>query len=289
MPSTAKQLAIRTMTRDDLPVAIEWAAREGWNPGLYDAVPFGTADPGGFLVGTLDGEPVAVVSAVRYGSRFGFLGFYIVRPDCRGRGYGKAIWEAAMAQLRGRVVGLDGVIEQQDNYRRSGFELAHRNMRFEGVAGAAAVHPAAAGAGLVPLAEVPEAALLDYDRAFFPAERIEFLRQWIAQPGTVALAALQGGRLLGYGVLRPCRVGFKIGPLFADSADVAERIFSELQRHVPADVPFYLDIPACNPEALALVGRHGMKPVFETARMYLGSAPELALDRTYGITSFELG
>jgi GNAT superfamily N-acetyltransferase len=285
----AKPLSIRTMTWDELPMALDWAAQEGWNPGLHDAAPFLAADPGGFLMGTIDGVPVAVISAVHYGDDFGFLGFYIVRPDQRGRGYGKAIWQAAMERLKGRTVGLDGVVAQQANYRRSGFELAHRNMRFEGLAGQVGSISQPPGPAPVPLGQVAEALLNDYDADFFPASRAAFLRAWISQPGTVALAAMPGSKLAGYGVLRPCRVGYKIGPLFADSPDLAAAILFALQRHVPAGAPFYLDIPASNPAARALVERCGMTLVFETARMYLGPAPGLALERTYGITSFELG
>lgn len=289
MTPTSKPLGIRTMARDEFPLALDWAAQEGWNPGLHDAAPFLAADPGGFLMGCLDGVPVAVISAVHYGNDFGFLGFYMVRPDRRGRGYGKAIWQAAMERLDGRTVGLDGVVAQQANYRRSGFELAHRNMRFEGVAGQGGPISPPPGPATVPLGQVAEALLNDYDADFFPAPRAAFLRAWISQPGTVALAAMQGSKLAGYGVLRPCRVGYKIGPLFADSPDLAATLLFALQRHVPAGSPFYLDIPACNPAAQALVERCAMTLVFETARMYLGPAPVLALDRTYGITSFELG
>ena len=128
----ASECTIRTMRRDEVDLAVEWAAAEGWNPGLHDAGCFLAADPQGFLVGELDGEPVAVISAVRYGRDFGFVGFYIVRPGARGRGYGLAIWGEAMRRLEGRNVGLDGVVEQQANYRKSGFELAHRNVRYEG-------------------------------------------------------------------------------------------------------------------------------------------------------------
>ncbi len=32
-----------------------------------------------------------------------------------------------------------------------------------------------------------------------------------------------------------------------------------------------------------------MTSVFETARMYTQHAPEIALDRVFGVTSFELG
>jgi hypothetical protein len=43
----------RTMTRDDVALAVDWAAQEGWNPGLHDAASFHAADPKGFFVGEL--------------------------------------------------------------------------------------------------------------------------------------------------------------------------------------------------------------------------------------------
>lgn len=277
--------AIRPMSLDELALPIEWAAREGWNPGLHDALPFHAADPEGFLLGTLDGAPVATVSAVRYGADFAFLGFYIVAPEQRGRGFGWAVWQAALAHMRGCTIGLDGVVAQQDNYRRSGFALAHRNMRYEG----AVAHAPTVSLRLVALAEVPVAQLLAYDRLCFSATREAFLRAWIARPGTVALGVPQDGRLAGYGVARPCRVGWKIGPLFADTPALAGALLDGLLARLPAGAPFYLDIPGTHPAAAALVQERGMRLVFETARMYLGPAPALDAARIYGITSFELG
>jgi ribosomal protein S18 acetylase RimI-like enzyme len=285
MPTIPEQFAIRAMSADDLALALDWAAREGWNPGLHDAVPFHATDPEGFLLGTLDGEPVAVVSAVRYGTDFAFLGFYIVAPEQRGRGFGWAVWQAALAHMRGRTVGLDGVVAQQDNYRRSGFVLAHRNMRYEGVV----AHAAIVSSQLVALGAVPEAQLFAYDRLCFPAPRAAFLRAWITAPASVALGALQDGQLAGYGVARPCRSGWKIGPLFADTPALAGALLDGLLARLPVGVPFFLDIPGSNPAAAALVQGRGMRLVFETARLYLGPAPALDPTRIFGITSFELG
>ena len=81
-------LRIRAMRPDEIPLAVDWAAAEGWNPGLADATCFASVDPEGFFIGEIDGAPVATVSCVNYGARFSFLGFYIVRADLRGRGYG---------------------------------------------------------------------------------------------------------------------------------------------------------------------------------------------------------
>lgn len=276
---------IRPMNRSEIDLAVDWAAEEGWNPGVHDAGSFHAADPEGFLVGLLDGEPVATISAVRYGQDFGFIGFYIVKPTCRGQGYGLRLWNAAMQRLAGRIVGLDGVVAQQDNYRKSGFALAWNNARYEGVGGGAG----SADEAIVPLSTLPFDAVAAYDRPFFPDDRQAFLRAWIGQPGAAALGLVQDGRLAGYGVLRPCRRGAKIGPLFADDPQLAERLFVALKARAPQGVPLFLDIPIPHAAALELVQRHGMTRGFETARMYTGPAPDVPMDRFYGVTSFELG
>src|SRR3954454_18786961 len=127
------EFELHSMTREELKLALAWADGEGWNPGLADADCFHAADPDGFQVGCLADEPVACISVVRYGEHYAFLGFYIVKPEMRGRGYGIRIWQAGLSRLGSRLVGLDGVTTQQENYRKSGFVLAHRNIRFGGV------------------------------------------------------------------------------------------------------------------------------------------------------------
>jgi len=277
---------IHPMTPEDVALAIDWAADEGWNPGMHDAASFRAADPGGFLVGVLDGVPVASISVVRYGVAFGFLGLYIVKPALRGQGFGWRLWQAGMALLEGRNVGLDGVVAQQGNYRKSGFAPAWRNVRYAGVTGIAAPPPALP---IVDVASLPFARLAAYDAPFFPDDRTAFLRHWVAQPGANALAHAGEGGVGGYGVVRPCRTGWKIGPLFADSAAIAEALFTALSARLPADVPLFLDVPEPNAAAVALAQRHGMTAAFETARMYTRGAPALPLARLFGVTTFELG
>jgi GNAT superfamily N-acetyltransferase len=276
---------IRTMTRQEINIAVDWAAAEGWNPGLYDADCFYAADPGGFLVGMLGDEPIATISAVKYGSSFGFIGFYIVKPEYRGKGYGMQIWNAGLESLSGRTIGLDGVVAQQDNYKKSGFALAYSNVRYQGTGGGD--YPA--GAGIVPLSALAFDDICAYDQAFFPDNRREFLKYWINRPQSAALGIVRDNKLAGYGVLRICRTGFKVGPLFADSPECAEQLFVALKSHAPESAPVFLDIPAVNAAAVDLVNRQNMTVSFETARMYAGKAPDLPINRLFGVTTFELG
>ena len=113
-------LRIRPMRPDEISIAVNWATAEGWNPGLADDACFTAADPEGFFIGELKGALAATVSCVNYGASFAFLRFYTVRKDLRGRGYGLRIWNAAIAHAGPRVIGLDGVLAQQQNYTKSG-------------------------------------------------------------------------------------------------------------------------------------------------------------------------
>ncbi|WP_454630183.1 GNAT family N-acetyltransferase [Bradyrhizobium cenepequi] len=277
-------LRIRTMRPDEISIAVNWAAAEGWNPGLADATCFAAADPEGFFIGELDGAPIATVSCVNYDESFAFLGCYIVRKDLRGRGYGLRIWNAAIAHAGRRVIGLDGVVAQQENYRKSGFELAYANVRYGGPAAV----PDAPQANVIALADVPFATVEAYDATVFPARRAAFLRAWIGSSGHVGCALMRDGGLAGWGVIRPCRRGRKIGPLVADDRASAEVVLSALLARVGGG-EIFLDVPSINCDAAALAQDLGLAPMFETARMYTGAVPPLRLERVFGVTTFELG
>jgi len=168
---------IQAMTCEQLNQTLDWAAAEGWNPGLHDADPFYAADPEGFFMGFLDGEPVSSVSAVRYGRGFGFIGFFMVRPEHRGKGYGFEIGQRAVAHLEGRLIGIDGVVAQQANYQKAGFTLVHRNIRYEGIgSGKPVEHPE-----ILPLSNISLEEINACDRRFFPEKRDLFLKSWISR------------------------------------------------------------------------------------------------------------
>lgn len=273
-------LEIRVADEADLATMVEWAAREGWNPGLADPACFRATDPGGFLVGRVGGVLATCISVVRYGADQGFLGFYICAPAFRGRGHGWTTWQAGLARLDGRCVGLDGVVAQQENYRRSGFVLAHRNIRHAGSVDL----PAPSDPAIVPASFAMVAGL---DDSMFGVARPGFLHAWLSAPGHVALARIVDGEVRGYAVARPCREGTKIAPLFARDPGSADALFRALASRAAG--PVILDLPEPNREAVALARRHGLAPSFETARMYRGHPPALPLAGIYGITSFELG
>jgi len=283
-----RELVIRNMRRDELDTLVDWAAAEGWNPGLNDADIFWATDPEGFIAAELDGVMIGGGSIVSYGGRYGFMGFFIVHPDYRSRGLGNTLWHARLQRLIDRLetpamIGMDGVFDMQGYYAKGGFKFAVRDLRFEGTAQTFSVSP-----DIHDLADIDFGAIDAYDRAHFPAPRSAFLQRWVTQPGAHALVWSHDGDLAGYGVVRPCRQGCKIGPLFADSEDIAEELFRALSTRV-SGAAIYIDVPEANEAAMSLTQRHGMQEVFGCAKMYFGPRPELPQDEIFAVTTFELG
>ncbi len=272
------------MRRQEIALSIDLAAAEGRNPGLSDAECFYAADPNGFLIGVLKEQTVGCISAVSYAGRFGFIGLYIVLPEYRGRGLGIKLWQAAVARLRGHNIGLDGVLAQQENYAKSGFRLAYRNVRYRGQAARIETPDS-----ILPADEVGFKKLLEYDRRIFPESRDDFLRAWINQSRAGAFVAVSHGQLAGYTVVRKCHDGWKIGPLAADDGAIARRLYNAAASHATGGDSIFLDVPVPNTAAQQLVAEFQLAAGFETARMYTGPNPAVDVSRLFGVTTFELG
>jgi GNAT superfamily N-acetyltransferase len=273
---------IRQMTREEADIAIAWAGDEGWNPGLHDADAFYHTDPEGFFAIDTGDKMIGCVSLVRYGEEFMFGGLYIVHPDYRNQGIGSAVLDFVRTFSKGYNLGIDGVFAMQPVYQKSGFIFAYRNIRFEGIGGGTA------DKSLTPLREVPFPRILAFDSRFFPAVREGFLKHFLYQPDSKGYASIDDGSLNGYGFIRKCLNGYKIGPLFATSPQTAEKIFSALTSAAEG-LPVFLDVPEPNTAGLALAKAHGMSEVFGTARMYTREIPKLPVDQIFGVTTFELG
>lgn len=271
------------MSLGDLAIAVDWAAAEGWNPGLDDAATFHATDPGGFLMGWLGAEPVTAISVIRHSADFGFLGFYLCRPGYRGRGFGWATWQQGIAALGTRVIGLDGVVAQQENYARSGFAMAHESQRWGGVV-TGRPHP-----GIEPVAASDLPDLLALDRRISGLERDRYLTGWFTEtPTRRTMLCRSSGGITAAGTIRACRDGHKIGPLFAETATSARQMIDALVDGAGAS-QIFIDLPGPNKAGSTIASDLGLTPSFACARMYRGTAPIRQLGMIYGETSFELG
>ncbi|NEQ74303.1 MAG: GNAT family N-acetyltransferase [Okeania sp. SIO2C9] len=273
---------VRPMTLADLKLAISWAGDEGWNPGIDDPNNFYVADPQGFLIGELNGQPISCISVVRYSKKFSFIGFYIVKPEWRKKGFGLKIWQEAFKLINNQPAALDAVLAQVNTYRKSGFEIAHSHLRYQGII------PGEISQDIKDLKTINFEKLCNYDRLYFPADRPDFLKAWINQSNGKSYGIINDGNLVGYGVIRKAKEGFRIGPIFAENQKIAEKLFLALCSYSD-NQNVYIDVPNINQQAINLVENYQMQCVFECVRMYSGLEPNINWKNIFGVTSLELG
>lgn len=267
----------REASQDELSLILDWAAAEGWNPGLGDAAAFHAADPHGFFLAEVAGKPVAAISVVNHSDDFAFLGLYLCQPEWRGQGIGYALWSHALAHAGSRTVGLDGVAAQQANYARSGFVLTGATLRFEGAL-AAGTAPGIRLAG-------PEdgALLLALDAEANGVFRPRFLSTWTAQTPDRKTVMTDAG----FASARLCREGCKIGPVIAPDTESAVALARAALAAVGGEKAI-IDVPEGNSRLIAALRALGFADTFATARMYRGSPPQPGA-ALQAIATMELG
>lgn len=271
----------------------EWAKREFWNPGKHEWKPCFAADQQGYSVLTLDGEPAACLAGVKYSDRLAFLGLYIVRPDLRksGFGYGKLLWDITMGRLDDvSTLALNGVEEQVETYKKSGFAPEHKITRWQGRVALDKLPPIRTGTRLVEASECDLDVLSGYDSGIFSESRRVFLQNWIQMPESKTLVSMDAdGGIAGYGVVSRTVEGYKIAPLFAKEEETAKAIYAALCRFVGEDKLVQIDTIEPTDSSARLAQDFGLERVFDVVRMYKGEPPEVGKEEIFGLTSLEIG
>ncbi len=269
-------IEFRTATLPELETILDWAAHEGWNPGLDDAAAFHAADPSGFFVACEGDTPVAAISVVNHSDSFAFLGLYIALSSHRGKGIGFGLWQHALAHAGGRTIGLDGVPEQQANYAASGFEWAGTTVRFSGRVTAEA-EPEIRLATEADLTD-----LVTREAAASGTRKETYLHAWFRNTANRMTLIHPDG----FATVRACREGAKIGPLVASDTEAAR----QLLRHAASlcGEAIMIDVPESAVGLTRLCEDMALEPVFRTARMYLGKQPKAAPD-IFAVATLELG
>lgn len=229
------KVIIRAMNKQDLQWAREQANKEQWNPGLHDWASYYALDPNGHFVMVnsefLEGEEqrIGCISAVRY-KNFAFVGLYIVTPEHRGKGHGKALWEHAMQYIaEAPQQGLYAVPQQISRYKAQGFEGERVNRCF-----ARKVPPISGDQCKEVIAfDATNPAftkISDFDQELFVAPRSQLLRAMLTQDQTYGLAHIADEQIKGYCMIRPLHKGVRIGPLYANESDAAKSLMTEAMR-----------------------------------------------------------
>ena len=282
------ELEYRQLDIDGVRELVKWAEEEGWNPGPFDADVFYQTDPEGFLGIYKDGEMIGGGSIVSYNGEFGFMGLFIMKPEYRAKGIGTKLWlkrrDALLARLKeGAAIGMDGVVEMQPFYAKGGFEIAFRDERYERAGELFVVSEY-----ISPISSEDLDDVLAYDKECFGYERPQFMVPWLKMEGSKTFKYVQDEQLKGFAVVRKLQEGYKVCPLFADDATIAEELYKACL-NASVDSSLIMDIPVTNTEAVDLMKKYDANYIFECARMYYGSPPNVPINKIFGMTTFELG
>ena len=282
------ELRFQKLDLDGVKTLVNWAEEEGWNPGPYDADVYFATDPDGFYGYFHDGSLIGGGSIVSYNKEFGFMGFFIVRPEYRSNGIGKKLWYQRRDTLLSRLkkdapIGMDGVITMQPFYRKGGFEILFRDERYEKIGEEFTIDK-----NISPILNEDVELILAYDKQCFGFSRPQFMKLWLKLKGNKTFKYVEKRKLKGFAIVRKANKGYKVCPLFADNEMIAEELYKACLNSVIGE-PLYLDIPAINDGAVKIIKKYKATYVFECARMYYGKPPDIDIDKVFGITTFELG
>ncbi len=216
------------------------------------------------------------------------MGLFIVKPEFRGIGLGKKLWYQRRDLLLTRLektasIGMDGVVDMQTFYSKGGFKIAFIDKRYERSGNEFKID-----ANISNIIPSDFDKIIDYDSECFGLARPQFLIPWLNMPGSFYYKYEENSKIKGFAVLRKATIGYKIGPLYADNALIADELYKACLNSV-IDESVFMDIPMNNNEAVELVLRYDAKYVFECARMYYGQPLKAHHGKVFALTTFELG
>lgn len=195
------------------------------------------------LVPTGSVEPSGMVIGFKYPNKTGWVGFFIMNEEYRGRGWGATLFKAMLDAYQNdgiHTVGLDAVEEQVSTYARRGFiaaariRLMTRASAHEAPLSYADKKPRE-GFAVTDIKQVDTGAIADLDRAHTGLYRPALWTEdaLFARPDAFGFAILSeaSGKLQGIILVRRCEHGHRVGPLIADCTDHASLLLQLAMSH----------------------------------------------------------
>jgi GNAT superfamily N-acetyltransferase len=280
---------ISPATVDEIPTLLgRLNASEGWNLCPDAPAVWLSHDPGCYLVGRVNGTPIATINAFRYDDSYGFITCYWVAPEHRGKGYGLRLFQEAVSHLSGCNIGLFAVPDEVSAYEKSGFiAQADSAANYRG----RAIHRPVSSR-IVPYDAALFDAIAAYDRTVFPCARSSFLRQWLAVPNFVVRVCVEGGAVRGFALLCSGVDYPEIHPVFADNLEIALELVASLANEVPAGGDIGIVVQTGNPQAGAFfegLAEYAFVPVISCRVMHTNGQPDVDAAKVWAPTSLDLG
>lgn len=270
--------AVRNLTFDDVPSAMELSIAASWNQTPEDWHRVIRLSPKGCICIESDGKIAATATRLNYGKRLAWIGMVLTRPENRRQGYARRLMEEAITSAANheiRTLKLDATEQGRPLYASLGFVVENTIERWERK-GDGDMDAAAASAFRV------SEELLAQDARAFGVCRKELLQDF----STSANCEVESD---GYVISRPGRVARYLGPCVAASSKIARGLIARHLNHCAATCAWYWDLLPTNAEAVSCARDMGFSRSRVLWRMRCGDAMENDDSCTYAIAGFELG
>lgn len=226
----------------------------------------------------------------------GFIGNFFVWKENRGKGYGKALWEAAQQHLGDRNIGLNAELNMMEFYESKGFSFPDFEViRYQRVVqgpSSPMKHNTAIRISQFEADVFQD--IVKYDTEINQVRRpLSLLAIFDYPKADVKVATNKDGDITGYGVMQ--KVGddqdptprYFLGPVYADTRDIAFELLHMLFSPIEIGSEIYTDIPDTNKVAIRLAERLKFTKRGSCKRMYTKSTIPLPVQKVWGM--FNIG
>ncbi|GFE59776.1 GNAT family N-acetyltransferase [Geobacter sp. AOG2] len=264
-------MTIEPFRKEDVPRFLGLAAVENWvaEPWEFDFLL--SSFPSGCLSARDEaGAAIGFVTSLRH-DLSGWIGNLIVDQRHRSCGIGEALFLGAFDNLRNVGVETFWLTASKMGkalYEKHGFSSTDTIIRWTG--------KVSEPAGPVPAAAGELDAALDQ---LGWGDRRDGLLAATSRRGTVV------SEDSAFAVIQPCGHAVQVGPFSALSSDRAARLLDKALNSLPAGMTVYIDTPACNRGAVALLQERGFMDHGTNVLMYAGAKPDYRPEYVFGLAT----
>ncbi|CAD5125923.1 DgyrCDS14102 [Dimorphilus gyrociliatus] len=243
-------------------------------------------------MGEIDGVTVASAFRTAVGTGIFFGSYYYVKKEYRKRGFGTRLRDQVARDHVGNNILVVDATDDSKTANEAKFGYIKAPFQIVRLSGPSRIEVKTENITFETITKKHFDDIIDYDnncyiQANYPIRRA-FLLKWLFDiEGSRSVVAFAKGKIVGYGQRRPtegCVMHF-IGPLYADSDEIAMGILSELGKGLPEGNKFYLHAYSANKSWMKLLNEKSYETVFSAQRMYLNGNPKDYKPNVYSTTS----
>ena len=262
--SASAETMLRPMHAGDLAAMHALAQQMSWPHRPEDCAQLLALGDG---IAAVDGDDSTIGVGLRwsFGRDVGTIGLVLVAPERQGRGIGRALMKALIADSGSRTLMLNATTEGLPLYEKLGFVSTGFVRQHQGRLAEGAVLPPAPAVPLRRAVAADRAALCALDAAVFGADRSALIDSLLA--AGKAWLVDRAEQPAGFAVLRAFGRGMIIGPVVASNEDEAIALVAAAARAAPPGV-LRVDIPG-QAEGLATWLTAAGLPVIDTVTVML--------------------